>query len=1299
MATLTGDVRVWSLREDVVVRDADFSAVRYQDKTAVRKERIYYEEKKRYIEARGGCAAPKNSRPTRLRDAIKEFEELLGAEQVVWSSWGATSTEFATPSDDAHEALAQHHEPCRVYYMVLASGVVCTALLSAVSGDLRGLTSDKYMTGKLLSEHPAHAAITSNHLVITYNDSRVSVLHMDAYTPPCALPLPLSQTGDSTTGYTAPLFSSRHPALYTAQLAGPHGRRFQRKISANSTGDMIAVWWERSEDEVYPWSPLERDCRDRANILIYGLRCGQLSLFGHARSHLPPLSVAFSARDANVLLSVEQGFDKKGGVSVLSVVYKVGDSKVERVSVTTIPLEAPVASHSYSPKEDRLFLACNNGVLALHSHASTHLTRAALSPTHVTWLQPGALLAVANDRGQVQFFDMALSLVRVQLGGEDGLPLRLLDFADYFCHQPSLRDISWAPAPVVFSCSDTKRNYNANVKRYLDVREQHSSLLLVLQYVRGPLLCIRFNAPHFSLTHPVSNPRLDDLSFSSSLSPNTEDSDSHNTSQISYGTTTSNSSGSIATKSSVNNQNSSQNTTGNSSGHASKDDQGLTAHYCSICPDVLVGEYLRHGQVEEAINLSRSLCWEQDGGAALKCISSVVNYIIRRGQISRPSNSVTPHSPAQDDGQDRTSALTVPSLNSSPGLWETRILNAAAVLSSGFLSPSAHLTPATEELYGPPVRALARRLFFKLLRSACLQSAFSLAQDLGDPDCFVRLHRSAERAGLPQLAAQSLRHANSLRSSSTSSCSGSCSHSGSSYSGSSSGSSCCDEDCSHSSCTDGSTSSSGSESCSTCSDSSSDSDSHEGLEERGERQGGDGRESEGPGSSQHDGVSRTPDDARAIPDRPLFVQQPTSVPPPVPAPILPRDSNISSVEAVASSTMTYYDPPPYTSHNFTRTASVINPSGTSNDVTEFTSNSGTLKAANVPKPENVIRGLKPTLSHTTVLKNSTKSSQLHDMNFKIDLKDDLQTTRAVPTTQYNDAYVPSSAHQLVANQYSNSRNVTVLNTQSNAMRHYGPLENSGTSSDQTGDPYSKSSGNPVSAITSMDGKVTINITQNESLINVHRNTKRSSHRKSKTNSRKRNESSSVSEEFFLENKSAVSEHRHSGKEIEVCHFEHSHVAAPKSRHDKKKQEVNIPFKNRRSQRNLTDAMDAADSAIAALHSVRKSMANEPDLKAVPTTVGSNVFQNSDPKNHTLSIAESSQNTTGASHNLALRTLQSVPNTFEKSSFVPKETLPMDVGYYNEDTIDEEMNRSLYQDLSTEEEEGGGTVKVVHFGVV
>ena len=51
---------------------------RYQDKSSVSKERVYYEEKRKYVEIRGGCVVPKNSKPTKLRDAIKEFEVGLG---------------------------------------------------------------------------------------------------------------------------------------------------------------------------------------------------------------------------------------------------------------------------------------------------------------------------------------------------------------------------------------------------------------------------------------------------------------------------------------------------------------------------------------------------------------------------------------------------------------------------------------------------------------------------------------------------------------------------------------------------------------------------------------------------------------------------------------------------------------------------------------------------------------------------------------------------------------------------------------------------------------------------------------------------------------------------------------------------------------------------------------------------------------------------------------------------------------------------------------------------------------------
>ena len=82
------------------------------------------------------------------------------------------------------------------------------------------------------------------------------------------------------------------------------------------------MWWQTSDDEVYPWSPLAKD-RDRANILVYSLRGTALTLVCYCRTEMAPLSVSFSRLQPSVLLTVEQGFGRKGGVTVLSCVYEV----------------------------------------------------------------------------------------------------------------------------------------------------------------------------------------------------------------------------------------------------------------------------------------------------------------------------------------------------------------------------------------------------------------------------------------------------------------------------------------------------------------------------------------------------------------------------------------------------------------------------------------------------------------------------------------------------------------------------------------------------------------------------------------------------------------------------------------------------------------------------------------------------------------------------------------------------------------------------------------------------------------
>lgn len=69
--------------------------------------------------------------------------------------------------------------------------------------------------------------MTKQHLVLSYNECRVSVVHLGRMA-----------------SETAPLerLSTLDPKLHTCEVAGPAGRRFERKLSANLSGDMVGAF-------------------------------------------------------------------------------------------------------------------------------------------------------------------------------------------------------------------------------------------------------------------------------------------------------------------------------------------------------------------------------------------------------------------------------------------------------------------------------------------------------------------------------------------------------------------------------------------------------------------------------------------------------------------------------------------------------------------------------------------------------------------------------------------------------------------------------------------------------------------------------------------------------------------------------------------------------------------------------------------------------------------------------------------------------------------------------------------------
>uniref|UniRef100_A0A1B6M0F5 WD repeat-containing and planar cell polarity effector protein fritz n=1 Tax=Graphocephala atropunctata TaxID=36148 RepID=A0A1B6M0F5_9HEMI len=407
MFTLLSEVHFWSFNDVIGIRDTDFGAFRYYEKKTST-DSPFTLGKKTYVEKRGTTWTPQNKRPTKLKDTIKELEECLEALRVVYHQW---------------------RDSCTLQLM-FNSGLLANITVSPVSGDVIEIVFDKFMVGKLLSEYVSDVCITNTHAFCSYNDNQVTLVY---FTKPVVKHGSLRK------------WSSLDAKLVVVELAGPSGRRLERKLSVNKSGDMVLIWWRCTRDEVYPWSPQVKD-QDRANVHVYSVNGTQTELLCYYRTEHDPLSVAFSQVQHNLIHSVEQKVSRKGEVTVENCVYEINKARLQRTAVTCIPLQTHVCCLSFSHDDAKLLLGCIDGSLVLFDQAkgTTHLVKAAFIPTLVCWHLDNCLVMVANERSQLQCFDASLACIKMQLMSEDVTPSTILDLGSYFRQQPTLLQIGWS---------------------------------------------------------------------------------------------------------------------------------------------------------------------------------------------------------------------------------------------------------------------------------------------------------------------------------------------------------------------------------------------------------------------------------------------------------------------------------------------------------------------------------------------------------------------------------------------------------------------------------------------------------------------------------------------------------------------------------------------------------------------------------------------------------------------------------------------------------------------------------------
>ncbi|XP_065180150.1 WD repeat-containing and planar cell polarity effector protein fritz homolog [Sycon ciliatum] len=467
MSSFLTSLYFWTLRPLCGDSGQLLSVHSYHDK-GTETDDLSVELRRQWAEGRGITWTPRNKRPDKLRDAIRDSEELLASHRVIHVYWRSPTV-------------------CQV---ILQNGAILHYGLTSHSGDVDRLVIDRTLVGRVGGQSEIlFDGVLSN------NGSLIVLSFLEK--PRIALVYVSQRKSSAPTGIVTERIEklSTHGDIRVNYIDLPpasSARRTERHVSVNKAADLLAVWWPISAEDAWPWAGLSKVPEKRvnaSNLLLFSLS-SKVELIWHTRTDASPVDIQFSARETYHLLTVEGGAatGDAGTCSVDMCVYEFSSShKVEKVLSNKVDLPGTLLAHALNNDESRLACACNNGQLVLHDTSSQRpkvLSRSlAMSQASIIrWHPSDTVLLVASAKGDLQIFDLALSLVFMQLHSEVGYQQEVLDAAAFLQGPARLSMCSWS-TPF----SDTTSSVTMET---VMGPSSHQNLLLVFD--RGPLCNVCF---------------------------------------------------------------------------------------------------------------------------------------------------------------------------------------------------------------------------------------------------------------------------------------------------------------------------------------------------------------------------------------------------------------------------------------------------------------------------------------------------------------------------------------------------------------------------------------------------------------------------------------------------------------------------------------------------------------------------------------------------------------------------------------------------------------------------------------
>ncbi|XP_063172956.1 WD repeat-containing and planar cell polarity effector protein fritz homolog [Candoia aspera] len=444
MTVFLSEIHLWSLKSILYVEDQDIGIYQYHDKKEPEpKMKVgYLYEKQQLAESRNYPWVLKNKRPEKLRDTLKELEELMQNSQCVLSKWKSKD----------------------VCQLLFPSGILVSLSLSGPQ--LEQVVIDRTLMGKLISNTISDAVLTDSFMIFSFwEQSKLCFIQITkkANSPDVNKRLEKLSNFDFKISYV--------------DIPGLGNRRMKRHLTINNVQNMVICWWSIAKDEVLPWSPVSSK-KERANLLLLKCEHGNLEILSYMHTDGDPLDVKFSMCNPHQIHTVEQSFSADQKPMVDSCIYEYVRNKVHCVAITKMPLTSKAISCCRNITEDKLVLGCEDSSVVLYEayRQVTLVTEAKMLPALMCCHPSGAIILIGSSQGELQLFDMALSPIKMQLLAEDFSPKSTLQFGEKFEVSSSLTQIQWAVP------QDSSQD--------IDVLDIHD--LLLLRFDKGPIGVIHF---------------------------------------------------------------------------------------------------------------------------------------------------------------------------------------------------------------------------------------------------------------------------------------------------------------------------------------------------------------------------------------------------------------------------------------------------------------------------------------------------------------------------------------------------------------------------------------------------------------------------------------------------------------------------------------------------------------------------------------------------------------------------------------------------------------------------------------